>query len=205
MISKIRMISIILWIGVIPSIADIIYFDYRPPEPSVFDSVSGGRNSGAKTGGVFLSTSGASEASGELKIKLNTNSRGNRYSATVTLANGIATAAEGDVVDATTLFPSSTLLISGNAIYNGFTAVRFKEGIDFYYGWVEIETRVTASRNSVSAKASILQMAFNNTVNESIIVGAIPEPSVLLLILTGGSIAFVGHRWRTRARQEENT
>ena len=38
-------------------------------------------------------------------------------------------------------------------------------------------------------------------------VNVVPEPSVHLLILTGGGFVFVGHRWRTRAKgkQEESS
>jgi len=213
MISKIKIISIVLWVGVIPSIADIVYFDYRPPAPAVTDSAVAGKNSGTITGGVFLSTSGASASSGELKIDLSAYSHGQSYQANVKLNSGLAIAANGDLVTVNSSFPSTatTLLSingSGSQTYNGYVKTRFNAGAgNYYFGWAEIETRVVAtSRNSVRAEATILRMAFNDQVNESIIVGAIPEPSVHLLILTGGGIVFVGHRWRTRAkaRQEEN-
>lgn len=196
--------------GVSPSVASIIYFDYRPPAPAVTDSAVAGKNSGTITGGVFLSPSGASASSGELKIDLSAYSHGQSYLANVKLNSGLAIAANGDLVTVSSSFPSTatTLLSingSGSQTYNGYVKTRFNAGAgNYYFGWAEIETSVVAtSRNSVRAEATILRMAFNNTANESIIVGAIPEPSVHLLILTGGGIVFVGHRWRTHAKGKQ--
>jgi hypothetical protein len=85
---------------------------------------------------------------------------------------------------------------SSGDLYVGF---RLNQGgEDFYYGWAQIYGTAIADgpENSADAVVGVKKMAFNNTLNEDIAVGVIPEPATALSLAMGGLVIAVYRRIR---------
>ncbi|MGJ8654719.1 MAG: hypothetical protein ACSHX8_15775 [Opitutaceae bacterium] len=78
---------------------------------------------------------------------------------------------------------------SGTSGYIGFALV---DGVDAYYGWMRLTLYDDGSAGTIH------EWAWNTTVNESITVGAVPEPSHATLLLGLSAILWGGARRRNR-------
>ncbi len=64
----------------------------------------------------------------------------------------------------------------------GFIGFGFGGGVDFNYGWMQ----VTLASDNASQSLTLVDFAYNDAVNGSIEVGAIPAPGALGLLALGG-------------------
>jgi len=183
--------------------AEIIYYDYSDAPKSISITASG--LSLSESGSLFLSTNGTSECGGKLEIRLSAiaEKRCKVHAATVELGNGFAQASANDAVNADTVFNSAlTALISetdrkSTASYDDYLAFLFDAGgNNFFYGWMEVYATADIPPNGKQSTVSfsIKHLAFNNVANESIAVGAIPEPAMVTLVLGFGAALLAARR-----------
>ena len=68
-------------------------------------------------------------------------------------------------------------------------------GGNYYYGWAQIYGTAVANGpgNSADAVVGVKQMAFNDTMNEGLAVGVVPEPATALSLMLGGFL-IAGYR-----------
>lgn len=71
---------------------------------------------------------------------------------------------------------------------------------DKYYGWADF----TYNNDALTRSLTLNNFAYNNTPNEAITTGAIPEPSTLLLLALGGA-GLAAARLRRKAKQTTGT
>lgn len=78
--------------------------------------------------------------------------------------------------------------VSGEGTFDasgtGFVGFGFGGGIDFNYGWMQFTLDVDA--NSGSHSITLVDLAYNDQVNGSIEVGAIPAPGAIALLSIAG-------------------
>ena len=78
--------------------------------------------------------------------------------------------------------------VSGEGTFDasgtGFVGFGFGGGIDFNYGWMQFTLDVDA--NSGSHSITLVDLAYNDEVNGSIEVGAIPAPGAIALLSIAG-------------------
>ena len=78
--------------------------------------------------------------------------------------------------------------VSGEGTFDasgtGFVGFGFGGGIDFNYGWMQFTLDVDA--NSGSHSITLVDLAYNDEVNGSIEVGAIPAPGAIALLAIAG-------------------
>lgn len=121
--------------------------------------------------------------------------------------------AEGEVIDENTVYnPTGEPLLemdladSGftttNQSFSGYLPMRFSESgtTNFQYGWVEVEAMVELANGSSdsldisTAMVKINRWAFEEDANTSLVAGQVPEPTVLILVLTTGIGTLAGRR-----------
>jgi hypothetical protein len=66
----------------------------------------------------------------------------------------------------------------------GFVGFGFGGGVDFNYGWMQFTLDVDANSNSKSI--TLVDFAYNDEINSSIEVGAIPAPGAIALLSLAG-------------------
>jgi len=68
-------------------------------------------------------------------------------------------------------------------------------GGNYYYGWAQIYGTAVANGpgNSADAVVGVKKMAFNDTLNEGLSAGVIPEPATALSLMLGG-LVIAGYR-----------
>ena len=72
-----------------------------------------------------------------------------------------------------------------------YVGVRFYAGSELHYGWIRVRT--------FSVGGTIYDWAYNTTPDQSILAGAVPEPSAWALLVLGlGSLFFCSRRNRRR-------
>jgi len=69
-----------------------------------------------------------------------------------------------------------------------YMGLQFDAADGIHYGWVEMSTSITAY------EATVHSWAYNTTPGESILTGAVPEPSTALLAVIGGMSVWVLRR-----------
>ena len=78
--------------------------------------------------------------------------------------------------------------VSGEGTFDasgtGFVGFGFGDGVDFNYGWMQFTLDVDANSNSKSI--TLVDLAYNDEVNGSIEVGAIPAPGAIALLSLAG-------------------
>lgn len=176
--------------------AALILYDYTAAP--ITTSLTAGLNV-TETGNLFFSLSGVDLASGELQINLLADGTKNAETSNVQLGSGFKTALLNDVVSLTTIFTQGVedlISISGKnttAAYDEYLALEFDAGNgDHYYGWAKVRADVSQTQSSKTSASSfsVSTFAYNDTANESIVVGAIPEPAVITLVLGCGITAL---------------
>ncbi|MEE9369400.1 MAG: hypothetical protein V3V05_11150 [Pontiella sp.] len=181
--------------------AGLVYYDYTsaPITSSILAN-----SVGSAVGVLYISTSGANLVSGELQIDLSAYAeKGASHSAAVNLGAGFATASSNDLINAGVSFnatptPVTSISAKGQTdFYDDYIVFRFNAGGgQFFYGWAEITANTSANSNGKDAAAdlTIKRMAYNNTADASTIVGVIPEPASVAMILVCGIAAIMGRR-----------
>lgn len=113
---------------------------------------------------------------------------------TVDAASNWGVSSEGGSIAFSLVFSSSNYQSdSSGDQYIGFRLDQ--GGGDYYYGWAQIYGTAVADGpgNSADAVVGVKQMAFNNTLNEGLAVGVIPEPATALTLAFGG-LLISGYR-----------
>lgn len=104
-------------------------------------------------------------------------------------------------------FYTSHFLTKGSSSYKwggqdttGYMGIRFDDGTDKYYGWVEITNHLSGS-----SSFTIDSWAMETDANTGIVTGApaaaVPEPTSLGLVALG--LGAGGVRWQRRRRQQQ--
>jgi hypothetical protein len=114
---------------------------------------------------------------------------GGGYSTSGSAGASFYTATSGIVIDASSTF-FNTVDLNPN-LSNQFAGVKIDAGGgNFNYGWIRFSSG-PGIFNSKPNTITLLDAAYENTPNQSITTGAIPEPSVVALLgLAGGAVAL---------------
>jgi hypothetical protein len=183
--------------------ADIIYFDYAasPVEAEIsrntFDMFASHAYVEFTLGGaastlVYPASSSAMTAEAGMSTFMGTDFYAARVYTPLELTLGAGVNASIDWDDLSTIAeaqvsPSGSQLDQANSVYFGIR-IDAGEG-DYYYGWARgfgIGDVDTSRNPATQATAGVYEMAVNSTPNESILVGAVPEPGTLGLLVLGG-------------------
>jgi len=196
--------------------AEVVYFNYTgSPVEAVAHATT---NTGAwVTSYLTLTTSGAENGLETDAIHLGAFAYGSTFagvSATADLSyNNHLTwlIGLGDTVDSlsswgtgeegASIAYASSPTYSYNSSGNQYVGFRIDQGGGNYnYGWAEIYGIAIADKpnNSADAVIGVNKMAFNNTMNEGIAVGVVPEPATALSLMLGG-LLITGYRRISKA------
>lgn len=194
--------------------ASIVYYDYTsaPVEASAHATGSSGSwiisylkltSSGAVSGletddprlGAFAYGSGSTlYAYADTSGNDNLTSGFISLSDTVDSSSGWGVGMESGTIAFALVFGSGDQQSDGSGDqYIGF---RLDQGSgNYYYGWAQIYATAVANGpgNAADAVIGVKTMAFNNTLNEGIVTGAVPEPATALSLILGG-LLITGYR-----------